>query len=299
MAIIRPARKGGPKRKTAEVTKVAAVIDTKKAQIEKKQAAKVNKTPEKVDKPKANVNKKKTPAKKKSPSKPKLLSPPKDLKTEAQWIQYLSGESIAKVSQWLEKQTPASIDVTMALALRQIANRILKATEKQPDGFNEWLDYFSSMTRAETEAFIETHRESLDNEAMAAGMRWLQIAENPALIDKIVNSRLESRKMEEIGDIMAAAKSGDDLQLYEAIRNNLAYKIQDGAGSRDMSALIKQLNEVTVHLNGIYRERGMKDSQQDNIRKLLVNARQRSRRPKQQAVMRLSDLEAGEELESL
>lgn len=291
MAIIRPARKGGPKRKTAEVTKVAAVIDTKKAQIEKKQAA--------VKEKKPVQEKKKSPPKKKAPAKPKLLSPPKDLKTEAQWIQYLSGESIAKVSQWLEKQTPDSIDVTMALALRQIANRILKATEKQPDGFNQWLDYFSSMTHAETEAFIEAHRESLDNEAMAAGMRWLQIAENPALIDKIVNSRLESRKMEEIGDIMEAAKSGDDLKLYEAIRNNLAYKIQDGAGSRDMSALIKQLNEVTVHLNGIYRERGMKDAQQDNIRKLLVSARQRSRRPKQQAVMRLSDLEAGEELESL
>lgn len=296
MAIIRPARKGGPKRKTAEVTKVAAVIDTKKAQIEKKQAVTKKQT---VEKKKPVQEKKKSPPKKKAPAKPKLLSPPKDLKTEAQWIQYLSGESIGKVSEWLEKQTPDSIDITMALSLRTIANRILKATDKKPDGFNEWLDYFSSMTRAETEAFIETHRESLDNEAMAAGMRWLQIAENPALIDKIVNSRLESRKMEEIGDIMAAAKSGDDLKLYEAIRNNLAYKIQDGAGSRDMSALIKQLNEVTTHLNAIYRERGMKDTQQDNIRKLLVNARQRSRRPKQQAVLKLSDLEDGAELESV
>lgn len=289
MAIIRPARGGGQKRKSPEVTKVATVIDTKKAQIEKKQAA--------VKEKKPVQEKKKSPPKKKAPAKPKLLSPPKDLKTEAQWIQFLSGESIARVSQWLEKQTPASIDVTMALALRQLANRILKATDKQPDGFNQWLDYFSSMTRAETEAFIEAHRESLDNEAMAAGMRWLQIAENPALIDKIVNSRLESRKMEEIGDIMEAAKSGDDLKLYEAIRNNLAYKIQDGAGSRDMSALIKQLNEVTAHLNSIYRERGMKDSQQDNIRKLLMSARQRSRRPKQQAVLRISDLEDGDEVD--
>lgn len=154
MAIIRPARGGGQKRKRAEVTQVATVIDTKKAQIEKKQAA--------VKEKKPVQEKKKSPPKKKAPAKPKLLSPPKDLKTEAQWIQYLSGESIARVSQWLEKQTPASIDVTMALALRQLANRILKATDKQPDGFNQWLDYFSNMTRAKTEAFIEAHRESLD-----------------------------------------------------------------------------------------------------------------------------------------
>lgn len=296
MAIIRPARKSGPKRKTAEVTKVAAVIDTKKAQIEKKQVQAKSKSDLKKDKVLAKPAASK---KKKAPAKPKLLSPPKDLKTEDQWIQFLNGETIAKVSQWLEKQTPASIDVTMALALRKIANTILKATEKQPDGFNEWLDYFSGMTPAATEDFLEEHDLWLDNEAGAAGKRWLQIRDNPALIDKIVNSRLESRKMEEIGDIMAAAKSGDDLRLYETIRNNLAYKIQDGAGSRDTSALIKQLNEVTAQLNGIYRERGMKDTQQDNIRKLLMNARQRSRRPKQQAVMRLSDIEAGEEMESL
>lgn len=295
MAIIRPARGGGPNKKTDDVTKVAAVIDTKKKQIEKKKAVAKKPIADKEKTPvKKAVAKPKSKAKKKAPAKPKLLSPPKTLKTEAQWKKYLGGVSIEQVSEYLEKTTPDSIDVTMALALRQIANKLIKATEKQPDGFNQWLDYFSDMTRGETELFIETHRESLDNEAMAAGMRWLQIAENPALIDKIVNSRLESRKAEELGDIMTAAKSGDDLVLYEAIRNNIAYKIQEGSGARDMSVLIKQLNEVTTHLNAIYRERGMKDDQQSNIRKLLVNARQRARRPKQQATMTINDYEDGD-----
>ena len=225
--------------------------------------------------------------------------PPKDLKSEQDWLKYLRGVSIIQVSNYLEETPLDSIDVTQSLALRNVATRILKATEKLPDGFNQWLDYFSDMTRAETEAFIDAHEETMDNEAMAAGKRWLQIAENPALIDKIVNSRLESRRAEELGDIMGAARSGDDLKLYEAIRDNLAYKIQDGSGARDMSVLIKQLNEVTVHLNSIYRERGMKDEQQSNIRKLLINSRQRSRRPKQQAVKRISDLDDDDELESL
>ena len=35
----------------------------------------------------------------------------------------------------------------------------------------------------------------------------------------------------------------------------------------------------------------MKDDQQDNIRKLLINARNRARRPKQQAVQTISDVE--------
>lgn len=226
------------------------------------------------------------------------LTPPNHLKSETDWIQWLRGVSIAQVSEYLEGKSPDSLDVTQSLALRTLATKILKATDKLPDGFNEWLEFFSSMTRSQTELFIHTHSETMDNEAMAAGMRWLQIAENPALIDKIVNSRLENRKTEELGDIMTAAKSGDDLVLYEAIRNNIAWKIQEGSGARDMSVLIKQLNEVTTHLNAIYRERGMKDDQQNNIRKLLVSARQRARRPKQQATVTISDYEE-DDVESL
>lgn len=237
---------------------------------------------------------------------PKLLpanipiTPPKELKSEAEWIQYLNGVSITQVSHYLETTSPDSIDVTQALALKDIATKILKRLQKLPDGFNEWLEYFSGMTPAQTETFLEEHEHTLDNEALAAGKRWLQIRENPALIDKIVNSRLQSNKQEEIGDIMQAAKSGDDLALYEALRNNIAWKIQDGAGARDTTPLIKQLNEVTAHLNTIYRERGMKDEQQSNIRKMLIGARNRNRRPKQQAIKTISDLEDDDlELESL
>lgn len=276
MAIERPARGGGPDKNS----------DTPKSKIEKRSW-------EEFLKAMTGPGQKLLPAH-------IPLAPPKELKSEHDWIQYLNGVSIAQVSNYLEGKSPDSIDVTQALALKNMATSILKAVEKLPDGFNEWLEYFSGMTPLQTESFLEAHDITLDNEAIAAGRRWLQIRENPALIDKIVNSRLESRKQEELGDIMSAAQSGDDLVLYEAIRNNIAWKIQEGSGARDMSVLIKQLNEVTTHLNAIYRERGMKDEQQSNIRKLLISSRQRSRRPKQQAVKTISDMEEDDlELESL
>lgn len=274
MAIDRPARGGGPGNSNGDAEHIGDIINAKPKKIEKKTRIEVEKY---LAGPKQKLL-----------NAFNLLASPK-LETEADWLKWLDGVSIGQLSQMLENTTPDSLDIELGLALKNIANRLLKPTVRLPDDHNGWLDYFSSKTREETESFIETHR--LDNEARAAGMRWLQIADNPALIDKIINSRLETRKQEELGDIMSAAKSGDDLKLYEAIRDQLAWKIQDGAGGRDMSVLIKQLNEVTTHLNAIYRERGMKDDQQSNIRKLLVNARQRARRPKQQATLTISDFE--------
>ena len=283
MAIDRPARGGGPEKEKSGRKQRAT--GTSKSKIEKRSLEDFLKAL-KGDGPKllpATIP----------------LRVPKHLTTEDDWLKYLNTVSIAQVSEYLETKSPDSIDVTQALVLRNIAESIIRATRKSPDGFNEWLEFFSGMTPEETELFIDEHP-MLDNEARAAGKRWLQIRDNPALIDKIVNSRLQSSKQEEIGDIMEAAKTGDDLALYEALRNNIAWKIQDGAGARDTTPLIKQLNEVTAHLNTIYRERGMKGDQQDNIRKLLINSRQRQRRPKQQAVQRISDIEDDDlELESL
>lgn len=280
MAIERPARGGGPEKNKGE-----QITGTSKSKIEKRTLDDFIKA----------LN----------GDGPKLLPAtiplriPTHLESEQDWHKFLNSVSIEQVSNYLETQNPDSIDVTQALVLRKISNMILRATRKSPDGFNEWLEFFSGMTPEETEQFIDEHP-MLDNEAQAAGKRWLQIRENPALIDKIVNSRLQSSKQEEIGDIMEAAKSGDDLALYEALRNNIAWKIQDGAGARDTTPLIKQLNEVTAHLNTIYRERGMVGDQQDNIRKMLINARARQRRPKQQAIKRISDMEDDDfELESL
>ena len=275
MAIIRPP-KSGPKKKQIEKKKLTGkpVAATNKQQGSKKPSTK------------KTVSKKKT-----APAKQKSFSPPDILKTVEDWTKWLGSESISNVSKWLEGLSQADISVELGLSLQTLSKALLRPTVDMPDDYNAWLDYFSDMTRAETEHFILTHTDTLDNEAMAAGNRWLHIAENPELIDKIVKGRLETRKAEEAGDIMAAAKSGDDLKLYEALRNDIAWKIKD-AGGRDTTSLIKQLNEVTLHLNTIYRERGMTDEQQNsNIRKMLINARNRSRRPKQQAVQTISDFE--------
>jgi hypothetical protein len=277
--------------------KIATVGDVVKAK-EKKLAAKprINKK-QGSTKPRTNRKstsadtKKKPAAKKRAPAKPKTLLPPKHLKTQSDWKSYFESVVIGKLIEYMEKK-PDKITVTMAIVLRAIANRILKLTEAFPTNYNDWLEYFSTMTPEETEAFVSDHSGVLGNEGRAAGMRWVAIADNPTMIDKIVNSRLEQRKTEELGDIMAASKSGDRVQLFEAIRDNIAYKISENAGARDMTVLIKQLNEVTLTLDELYRARGDKGDGNSSVRKLLLKARKRAQRPKSsQAAQTIDDAE--------
>lgn len=269
---------GSKKKKADEATPVAAIVDSKKKQLASKK---------KTAKPAA---KKKSPAKKtaakKAPAKQKVP------KTEREWITYVENASFADLKKLLESKG-GKLNVMAMNAVNQQINALAKLTTAVPTDYNGWLEFFSDMTRDETEEFMETHKLTLDNEAVAAGKRWLLIYENPALIDRIVQGRLQQQKSEEIGSILTAAKSRDRIQTFEALRDNIAYKLEDGTGARDMTVMIKQLNEVMSTLDELYREAGVKDDQNSSIRKLLIKSRKMAARPRaSQAAQTIEDAEA-------
>lgn len=290
MAIKRPDRSEKPTQpKGIDPTPVAEILDDKKKKLntKKKSTAADAKTnnPEKPD-----SSKKKTPAKKK-PAKKKAA--PKVPKNEREWIIYIEKMSVGAMLQFLDSKSGKLNKMAQSVIKKKLAE-MTKLVTDLPTEYNGWLEYFSTMTRNETEEYMEAHVLTLDNEAVAAGNRWLHIYENPTLIDRIVNSRLQQEKSEEVGDILKAAKSGDRLKTFEAIRDNLAYKLQDGTGARDMTVLFKQLNEVMVTLDELYRETGQKDADHSSIRKLLIKSRKMASRPRaRQAEMTIADAEAG------
>lgn len=288
MAIKRPdLRAAGPREKKddGDATAVATVLDTKKKALSSKRSTKSTEVkPKKATKPST---------KKKAPAKKKVTAP----KNEREWIKYIEGMKLSELMSFLESKG-GKLNVTALAVVNSHVTKITKSLAPLPSDHNGWLDYFSSMTNSETETFLETHVLTLDNEAVAAGKRWLQIYENPALIDRIVTSRLQQAKSEEVGNILTAAKSGDRIKTFEALRDNLAYKLQDGSGARDMTVLIKQLNEVMVTLDELYRETGQKDDQNSSIRKLLVRSRKMASRPRaSQAATKISDVESGDDEE--
>lgn len=270
------------KQTTDEATPVAAIVDRKKKSLVSKKNAK-----------KAPAKKK--PAAKKSPAKKKAPAKPKAPKTEREWISFVEKSSFSDLKALLESKG-GKLNVMAMNAVNQQMNALLKLTAAVPTDYNGWLEYFSDMTRDETEEFMETHKLTLDNEAVAAGKRWLMIYENPALIDRIVQGRLQQQKSEEIGSILVAAKSRDRIQTFEALRDNIAYKLEDGTGARDMTVMIKQLNEVMSTLDELYREAGVKDDQNSSIRKLLVKSRKLASRPRaSQAAQTIDDVESMED----
>lgn len=298
MAIKRPdLRAAGPRKKKddGDATAVAVVIDTKKKALSSKLET-PKKTPAKAKSTKKRAKSGKdidVPTKKKAPAKKKVAAP----KNEREWIKYIEGMKLSELMSFLESKG-GKLNVTALAVVNSHVTKITKLLAPLPSDHNGWLDYFSSMTNSETETFLETHVLTLDNEAVAAGKRWLQIYENPALIDRIVTSRLQQAKSEEVGNILTAAKSGDRIKTFEALRDNLAYKLQDGSGARDMTVLIKQLNEVMVTLDELYRETGQKDDQNSSIRKLLVRSRKMASRPRaSQAATKISDVESGDDEE--
>lgn len=266
-------------KKVKDPIAVAVILDDKKKKLETK---KKSVTPS--DKKKATPAKKSrtSTAKKKTPAVPK---------NEREWIIYIDKMTVGAMLQFLDSKSGKLNKMAQSVIKKKLAE-MTKLITDLPTEYNGWLEYFSTMTRNETEEYMEAHVLTLDNEAVAAGNRWLHIYENPTLIDRIVNSRLQQEKSEEVGDILKAAKSGDRLKTFEAIRDNLAYKLQDGTGARDMTVLFKQLNEVMVTLDELYRETGQKDADHSSIRKLLIKSRKMASRPKaRQAATTISDAE--------
>lgn len=324
MAIKRPdSRAAGPQIKKDDSTEAVAVsvlVAEKKKTITRKKSSSsrksnnsnnpenpdssnVNKKARIVDKKKPNVNKrstKSTEAKKKKTTsrstKAKKAAPPK---TEREWINHINEMKFGDLISFMS-DNDGKLNVTALSVVNSNITKLTQSISGFPADYNGWLEFFSGMTRNETEQFMETHVMTLDNEAVAAGKRWLEIYDKPSLIDRIVSSRLQQAKTEEVGNILTAAKSGDRVKTFEALRDNLAYKLQDGSGARDMTVLIKQLNEVMVTLDELYRETGQKDDSGSSIRKLLLRSRKMASRPRaSQAAATIEDVENMEDDEDM
>lgn len=280
MAIDRP-------QKTAEhaedgPVKIAGLIDAKAGSLKAKKGS--------TKKSESSAEKTNAPADK------KIVSPPKS-KGELGWIEFMRTASFFDVMKYL-KEDHGDLTVSEAVLLRNMATRMLKMTEKAPQNYNQWLDYFSPMTATETSDFIEANRSNMSNEAYAAARRWVEIHDDPSLIDKITQSRLEQKKSEELGNILTAAQSGDRVQTFEALRDNMAYKLQEGSGARDMTVLVKQLNEVMVTLDEMYREKGIKDVENSPIRRIMEQSRKRAHRPrKSRSAATIKEMEAADDLD--
>lgn len=122
----------------------------------------------------------------------------------------------------------------------------LKIKLVKQKNYDAWLNYFKTMSPNQIKLLAQTGLDILPTEGYAALSRWHDIISNPGRIDKIHKAGLSSGK--DAKSIVDLASKNDRYGVLKAIRDELAGKLQKGAGNRDTADLAKQLTEVMTQI---------------------------------------------------
>jgi hypothetical protein len=125
----------------------------------------------------------------------------------------------------------------------------LKVTIKPQENYDQWLNYFKTMPPNSIRLLAATGMDILPTEAYAALARWHDIISNPARIDKIHQSGLTNPNKDKTkGGIVAMALANDRLGVLKATRDQIAEKLEKGAGARDTAALAREMTEIMTQI---------------------------------------------------
>ena len=125
------------------------------------------------------------------------------------------------------------------------------------DGYDQWLNFFKHLSPSAIESLYELGRDALNTEAYAALARWKDIIEAPGRIDKIYQAGLTKPKSEQ-KSIIELAKLNDKLGVLYAVRDQIAEKLDKGAGARDTANLAREMSEILDQISEAEKRRGPK-----------------------------------------
>jgi hypothetical protein len=136
----------------------------------------------------------------------------------------------------------------------------LKVKIPKLDGYDQWLNYFKTLTPNTIKQLAETGLDFLPTEGYAALAWWHDVIASPYRMDKIHKAGLTSG-----GDdakpkqtISQLAAQNDRIGVLKAIRDSVAAKLDKGAGSRDTAALAAQMTEIMTQIADFEKRQGPK-----------------------------------------
>jgi hypothetical protein len=136
-------------------------------------------------------------------------------------------------------------------------NLKLKLTKQQD--YDGWLNYFKTMSPRSIKMLAATGQDFLPTEAYAALSMWHDIISNPHRINKIHQSGLtNASKGKDKQGIVALALKNDRLGVLKATRDNIAEKLEKGAGARDTAALAREMTEIMTQIADYEKRAGPK-----------------------------------------
>lgn len=158
--------------------------------------------------------------------------------------------------EWFYKQP---MEVFLFLT-EQWNERNLQISIPAHEDYDEWINYFKSISPRIVQTLAKTGVDFLPTEGYAALSRWHDIVKNPHRIDKIHQTGLTRKpsKNKDTKTILELAQSGDRVGVLRAVRDEIAMKLQKGAGARDTAALSKEMTEVMAQISDIEKRQGAK-----------------------------------------
>lgn len=149
---------------------------------------------------------------------------------------------------WFFKQTPERF-----IELTEDWNDLkLKIKLKKHDTYDGWLNYFKTLSPSKIRLLATTGLDILPTEGYAALSFWHDVIKNPSRIKNIHRAGLTTGGTAKT--LVDYAKANDRLGVLEAMRDELAMKLQQGAGARDAGTLAAQLTEIMTQIE-VYRKR--------------------------------------------
>lgn len=156
---------------------------------------------------------------------------------------------------WFFKLKPAYF-----VKLQEEWNEVNLQIELLPqENYDAWLNYFKSLSPNKIKILAVTGRDILPTEAYAALSRWHDIISNPHRIDKIHQSGLTNpSKDKDRKTILELARENDRLGVLKATRDQIAEKLEKGAGARDTAALAREMTEIMTQISDYEKRAGPK-----------------------------------------
>lgn len=158
--------------------------------------------------------------------------------------------------EWFYKQPME----TFIFLTQEWNDRNLKIEIPTHEDYDEWLNYFKTLSPRIVQTLAKTGVDFLPTDGYAALSRWHDIVKNPHRIDKIHQAGLTKTPSKQEGHktILELAQSGDRVGVLKAVRDEIAMKLQKGAGARDTAALSKEMTEVMAQISDIEKRQGAK-----------------------------------------
>lgn len=136
----------------------------------------------------------------------------------------------------------------------------LKIKIPKLEGYDQWLNYFKTLTPNTIKQLATTGMDFLPTEGYAALAWWHDVIASPYRMDKIHKAGLTSTGDDDKPKqtISQLAAQNDRLGVLKAIRDSVAAKLDKGAGNRDTAALAQQMTEIMTQIADYEKRMGPK-----------------------------------------